>query len=175
MSWSELTTKICARLDVDITRGVKISRPQMNLCAGRRTHLLHDRPKCHRQRPPPLAIVPCTWGCFHVTIGHGGQPVTARDLTPLSATVDELWWLTSSPSWAHLHPKFVAPVAGLYKLSTPLALPLCYAPIPPSASLSRAPYPLVNKFPKSGDRRRRETSRRGWPFSCYFVAPWSMF
>jgi hypothetical protein len=60
-------------------------------------------------------------------------------LTPLRATVDELRWLTPSPPWVHLRPKFRATAAGPFKLSALLASPSCYAPRAPLLALNHPP------------------------------------
>lgn len=57
-------------------------------------------------------------------------------------TVERHDELTSEISHRHrnrLRPKLVRHVADPFKLSAALALPLCYALIPPPASLSHAP------------------------------------
>jgi hypothetical protein len=161
MLWSKLTLKICARLEADITGGVKISWPRKSPCAGHRTHLIHGRPWCHRQSLPLLTIVPRIVVYYHVVVGCGGQPITAS--RPYSIERHGRWTLVT-----HLlnvvsssSPKFVAPMAGLYKLSTPS---LClFVTIPSLFQLA----PLVHhslqspESPENGHQDHREASCRG--------------
>jgi hypothetical protein len=119
----------------------------MSLCAGRRTHLLHDRPECHRWLLPLIAMMPRAGGHYHVARGRSGQPIYCPSLYPIEchgrrASVTYLL-AAASPS----SPKFVAIVVPLYKLSVSLAPRLCYEPSPPSADPSCQPECKVTGFP----------------------------
>jgi hypothetical protein len=103
-------------------RGWKILQSWMSSCASHRTHLLHARPS---------AIMPCTRGRFHVTVCHGGQPITAPRHYPIERHGE--WVLVTHPFTivSSTLLKFMAPVVDHYKLSALPTLPSCYAPSAP--------------------------------------------
>jgi hypothetical protein len=80
-------------------------------------HFLWDSPS---RELMVLAIMPHTWWCYHVVVGRGGHLIIAPRPYPIErhgrwTPVTHLLTTLSSSL-----PKFVAPMADIYKLSTPL-------------------------------------------------------
>jgi hypothetical protein len=110
-------------------RGWKILRSWMSSCASHRTHLLHARLS---------VIMPRNSGHYHVTVGHGGQPITAPRHYPIEHHGE--WVMVTHPFTVVSSTllKFMAPMVDHYNLSALSTLPSCYTP---SATLLASVHP----------------------------------
>jgi hypothetical protein len=92
-------------------------------------------------------------------------PIYSSTFTPLSAMVDELRWLISSPSWAHLRPNSLHSWSLSINWVFPLFRLFVTNTVHPQPTLLDHQSASSPDFPKTSHPRRREALRYSQPFS----------